>query len=637
MKRLWLTAPAIPAMMAWALVAHQGQAARTDQAITAGAGPAADPDTYSPPARSDKPERVFFGNVHLHTRNSADSFILGEVNATPEMAYRFARGERVMSTNGLPVQLREPLDFLAVSDHAEYMGLLSGIADGDPAARDTPLGERWAPLIRSGDGAELIRQFAAVLAGEGNANRLPDSFRKSVWETATKVADRFNRPGEFTTFSAYEWSSQPGGNNLHRVVLFGDGADKVSRIVPFSSQESDDPERLWDALADYENLTGGSVLAIPHNSNVSNGMMFAPRTLSGKPLDADYARRRAKWEPVIEVTQTKGDSEAHPYLSPNDEFADYETWDKYNIIMSQPKEPWMLQYEYARSALKIGLAYRRSMGENPYKFGLTGATDGHTGLSTTRNDNFFGKFPASEPGPERMSKRVGDFLNANWMLTSAGLTGVWARENTREAIFDAFRRREVYATTGTRMRLRFFGGWEFSRDDVFLPDYEDRAYGRGVPMGGDLPAPGKAKAPTFLVVAAKDPNGANLDRVQIVKGWVGSDGKPHEKVYDVALSDGRRVDPRTGKPPPVRSTVDVKRATYTNEVGAAELATWWRDPDFRPGDDAFYYVRVLSIPEPRWTAYDAAYYGIEPGKDVPFVTTERAYSSPIWYTPAGRR
>lgn len=627
----------VPAVIAVTGSTLNGNAVSAEQASqTSNVLIAADPATYSPPARSDNPERVFFGNVHLHTRISADAFILGEVNATPEMAYRFARGERVRATNGLPVQLREPLDFLAVSDHAEYMGLLSGIAQGDADALATNLGKRWAPLIGNGNNTELIKQFAAVLAGEGRENKLPGSYRQSVWKTAAQAADRFNEPGVFTTFSAYEWSSQPGGNNLHRVVLFRDGAGRTSRLIPFSSQESDDPERLWDSLETYEKETGGQVLAIPHNSNLSNGMMFAPTTLSGKPIDAAYARRRMKWEPVIEVTQSKGDSEAHPYLSPNDEFADYESWDDYNIMRSQPKKPWMLQYEYARSALKIGLAFQKSLGTNPFKFGMTGSTDAHTGLSATRNDNYFGKFPASEPSADRMGKRVGDFLNANWMLTSAGLTAVWARENTREALFDAIKRREVYATTGTRIRLRFFGGWNFKHEDVFRPDYEEYAYGHGVPMGADLPRQSAAGAPTFLVVAAKDPNGANLDRVQIVKGWVTADGKQHEKVYDVALSDNRKINPKTAKAPQVQSTVNVEKATYSNDVGAAELATWWRDPDFRQSDNAFYYVRVISIPEPRWTAYDAAYYGIKPQKDVPMVTTERAYGSPIWYTPEGR-
>lgn len=592
-----------------------------------------DPGAYSPSVRSENPENVFFGNVHLHTRISADSFILGEVNATPEMAYRFARGDRIRASNGLPVQLREPLDFLAVSDHAEYMGLLSGLAESDPAALATPLGKRWLPLIKSGNNAELIKQFAAVLSGSDNANRLPDSFRRSVWENSAQIADRFNDPGNFTTFSAYEWSSQPGGNNLHRVVLFGDDAASVSQIVPFSSQESDDPEKLWEQLERYEKLTKGKVLAIPHNSNLSNGMMFAPTTISGKPINSAYARKRMRWEPVIEVTQSKGDSEAHPYLSPNDEYADYESWDEYNIMMSEPKESWMLQYEYARSALKIGLAYQRSLGSNPFKFGLTGSTDAHTGLTTTRNDNFFGKFPASEPSAERMGKRVGDFLNANWMLTSAGLTAVWARQNTRDELFAAIRRKEVYATTGTKIRLRFFAGWNFAPKDIYRPDYEAIGYRKGVPMGSDIPAADKGRAPTFLIAAAKDPNSANLDRVQIVKGWITKDGKAREKIYDVAASDNRKADPATGRVGPIGGTVDVSKARYTNDIGAPELVTWWRDPNFNPDQEAFYYVRVLSIPVPRWTAYDAAYYGIEPNNEVPLVTTERAYSSPIWYTP----
>jgi hypothetical protein len=424
-----------------------------------------------------------------------------------------------------------------------------------------------------------------------------------------------------------------GGDNLHRVVLFRDGADKASQVLPFTAQDSTDPEDLWKALADYEQKTGGQILAIAHNGNVSNGRMFAPQTLAGKPLDSDYSGRRVRWEPVYEVTQVKGDGEAHPTLSPTDEFADFETWDRGNITLTAPKQPWMLRYEYARSGLLEGLAHEAKTGINPFKFGMIGSTDSHTGLSTATEDNFFGKFPESEPQPERIRNKMAGLLQESWELGASGLAAVWAPENTREALFDAFRRREVYGTTGSRITLRFFGGWDFAAADVRRPDYARIGYAKGVPMGGDLLRNDKVRAPAFMVAAARDPDEANLDRIQIVKGWLDAKGVTHERIYDVALSDGRKVDPKTGQAPAVGSTVDVANATYSNSIGAPELATVWSDPDFDPAQSAFYYVRVLEIPKPRWTAYDAKYFRLKLPAEVRTTVQDRAYSSPIWYHP----
>jgi hypothetical protein len=420
------------------------------------------------------------------------------------------------------------------------------------------------------------------------------------------------------------------------VVIFRDGADKASAVLPFSTQDSNDPEQLWEALRGYEATTTGRILAIPHNGNLSNGMMFAETRLSGEPMTPEYARRRARWEPLVEVTQVKGDGETHPLLAPTDEFANFERWDKYNIMMTQKKEPWMLRTEYARSALGNGLSLERQLGANPFKFGMVGGTDSHTGMSTTTEDNFFGKFPSSEPSSDRAFTTMApsiDIPSLNWSLVASGLTGVWAHENTRESIFDAMARREVYATTGTRIVVRMFGGWNYPADAAGRHDFVNIGYSGGVPMGGELSAAPKGAAPRFIIVAMKDPDEANLDRIQIVKGWLDRDNKPHDRVYDAALSDGRKTDLRTGKVPPVGSTVNIANATYTNTTGDPMIATVWEDPDFDRTQPAFYYARVLEIPTPRWTAYDAAFFKTQMPPDVPMTTTKRAYTSPIWYQP----
>jgi hypothetical protein len=418
------------------------------------------------------------------------------------------------------------------------------------------------------------------------------------------------------------------------VILFKDDADKAGQMIPFSGQDSLDPRDLWRALADYEALTGGEVLSIAHNGNLSNGMMFPGKSVDGSPIDEEYARLRARFETVYEVTQVKGDGEAHPTLSPDDEFADFETWDWDNIGRSQKKEDWMLPQEYARGALKRGLRYEDKLGVNPFKIGLIGSTDGHNSISTPEEDNFFGKFPESEPGPERLKNAMAlDRLWQNSLLVASGYAAVWARENTREAIFDAIKRREVYATTGSRIKVRFFAGWEFTESDIHRPAMLDIAYGSGVPMGGDLSKAREGKSPTFLATATMDADGAKLDRMQIIKGWMDKKGKLREKVYDVAWSGGRMPDEKTGKLPAVGNTVDVENATYMNTIGEPQLTAFWQDPDFDRAERAFYYARVLEIPTPRWTTYDAAYFKVELDDEVPSTIQDRAYTSPIWYTP----
>lgn len=595
---------------------------------------AEEPSAYSPPVGNDYPQQVYFGDTHLHTRNSADAYSLGNMNLTPADAYRFAQGQEVMAHNGMPVKLRRPLDFLVVSDHAEYLGGYYRFNVGDPQVTGTSAGKQWQGYLESGDPGALIGAFTASMSDPENNYPFPEATRRSIWEDVAQTADEYNKPGRFTAFTGYEWTSMIEGNNLHRVVIYKDGADKTTQLPPFSGQDSLDPRELWKSLARYEETTGGEVMAIAHNGNISNGMMFPDESVDGKRITKAYAELRARWEPVYEVTQVKGDGEAHPTLSPNDEFADFETWSEDNIGRTAKKTDDMLPHEYARSALKLGLKHERKLGVNPFKFGLIGSTDGHNSISTTEEDNFFGKFPESEPSPERMTNGMAaDALWKNWRIVASGYAAVWARENTREALFEAMKRREVYATTGSRIQVRFFGGWGYHAEDVNKPNYLDVAYAAGVPMGGDLTAAPKNTAPSFMLVASKDPDGANLDRVQVVKGWLERDGSLQEQVYDVAWSGERLIDVATGKLPSVGSTVDVKAATYTNAIGTASLATVWQDPDFDPKERAFYYARVLEIPRPRWTTYDAAYFDIELPKEAPRSIQDRAYTSPIWYTP----
>ena len=589
---------------------------------------------YSGSVGQNYPKEVFFGDTHLHTRNSADAWSMGNLNLTPGDAYRFAQGSPVLAHNGMQVQLRRPLDFLVVSDHAKYLGAFYRFNVNDSLITKTDVGRQWQTYVEEGDLAKFFGAFVNSMRNPEEDPALPAAVRQTVWSGVAKTADRHNKPGVFTAFSGYEWTSMISGNNLHRVVVFKDDADKVSQMIPFSGQDSLDPRDLWQALANYETATGGEVLSIAHNGNLSNGMMFPDETVGGSPIDEAYASLRARFETVYEVTQVKGDGEAHPILSPDDEFADFENWDWDNIGRSQKKEDWMLPQEYARGALKRGLRFEDELGVNPFKIGLIGSTDGHNSISTPEEDNFFGKFPESEPGPARLENAMAlDRLWQNSLLVASGYAAVWAKENTRAAIFDAIKRREVYATTGSRIKVRFFSGWEFDETDIHRPAMLDIAYGTGVPMGGDLTKAKRGQVPKFLVIAAMDADGARLDRIQIIKGWMDKAGKLQEKVYDVAWSDDRKLDKRTGKLPAVGNTVDVENATYLNTIGAPQLSTYWEDPDFDRAERAFYYARVLEIPTPRWTTYDSAYFNVELQDDVPSSIQDRAYTSPIWYTP----
>jgi hypothetical protein len=601
-----------------------------------GAAAAESARAYSPAVAHEHPRRVLFGDLHLHTQHSADAFSLGTQTVSMIDAYDFARGQTITTATGQRARLRRPLDFLAITDHAEYLSAFHDVAEHLDLVSDTDLGRRWAALLEQDQDQKLIGEMVRLYADKSPELVLPESYRRFAWTEVARTADRYNAPGVFTTLIGYEWTSTVQGNNLHRVVIFADDATRATQQLPFSVQDSDDPEDLWSALEQYERRTGGHVLAIPHNGNLSNGLMFAESTFDGSPMSADYAHRRARWEPLAEVTQVKGDGETHPALSPTDEFADFERWDEFNITMTARNEPWMLKYEYARSALGLGLALERQLGANPFRFGMVGGTDSHTGMTTTTEDNFFGKFPSSEPSRDRMAGTMAPMLDIpspNWSLVASGLTGVWAMENTRASVFEALKRREVYATTGTRIRVRFFGSWDFPADAATRPEYATIGYERGVPMGGELAAAPAGARPNFIAVAAKDPDEANLDRIQIVKVWIDRAGAQHERIFDVALSDGRKVDRRTGKAPSVGTTVDIPTATYRNTIGDPELSSLWSDPEFDPALPALYYVRVIEIPTPRWTAHDAAKFGVAPPEGAPLTTTKRAYTSPIWYRP----
>jgi hypothetical protein len=593
---------------------------------------------YSPYAGRAYADQVFFGDMHGHTNVSFDAGLIGTTLDAHD-GYRFARGEKVFSNGGQPVQMIRPLDFLVITDHAEMLGLAPAIRESNPLLVADPWGRRIHEMFNSGPEGRLEAVREVVDKGVAAENPLnSDDLARSIWGEFIKIADQYNDPGRFTAMIGFEWTSTPGGDNLHRVVVFRDDADKAGQTIPFSLFDSEDPEDLWAYLAAYEKKTGGQAIAIPHNGNLSNGLMFNDKDFSGEAMDRAYAEARVRWEPIIEITQIKGDGETHPLLSTEDEFADYENWDVANLDGSGAKEEWMLQYEYARSALKLGLKLGKKLGVNPYKFGLNATTDTHTALPTSREENYFGKYQHTEPSPERHNREVIPAEDpALRIMTSqeaaSGLTAVWARENTRGDIFDALTRKEVYATTGTRIRVRVFGGWDFQADDLQASDFASVGYAGGVPMGGDLKKASGGKAPSFLIRALRDPDGANLDRVQVIKGWLDAKGETHERIYDVAVSDGRKVSADGRCKKAVGNTVDVAKATWTNSIGDAVLGAHWTDPDFDAKESAFYYVRVLEIPTPRWTTYDAAFYGIKRPDNVPATLQDRAYTSPIWYTP----
>jgi hypothetical protein len=598
---------------------------------------------YSPYAGRSFPTRPLFGDTHIHTGYSMDAGAFG-AKLGPRDAYRFARGEEITSNTGQPVKLSRPLDFLVVADHSDGMGFFPLLMGGDSKLMASEQGKRWYDQIKGGQGAEaainIIQSFGL--------GKMPDGFPlpgtkayRSAWQETINAAEAYNEPGRFTAFIGYEWTSNEQGNNLHRNVIFRENGDRARLVEPYTTLKplgSGNPEDLWKWMATAEEKSGSELLAIAHNGNLSNGTMFPTIEAFGKELDKTYVETRARWERLYETTQTKGTGEAHPYLSANDEFANFEIWDKGNLDGSTVKTKDMLQHEYAREALKNGLALETKLGTNPYKFGLIGSSDAHTALAAMEEDNFFGKTAPQEPSEERMTNtffkhpKTGVTI-MDWEVGASGFAAVWATENTRQAIFDAMHRRETYATTGPRMTVRFFGGWDYQPEDANNRMPAAIGYAKGVPMGGDLSKAPESKAPTFIAAALKDAIGANLDRIQIIKGWVDKNGQLQERIYDVAVSGGRTIEADGRCKTEVGSTVDVANATWTNTIGAPELITVWKDPDFDPTLKAFYYMRVLEIPTPRWTAYDAKRFGTKPLPGTTMTLQERAYTSPIWYTP----
>jgi len=600
---------------------------------------------YSPYAGRNFPTRPLFGDTHLHTAYSFDAGTFG-ARLGPRDAYQFARGEEVTSSTGQRLKLSRPLDFLVVADHSDNMGLFPMMIGGAPMVLADPSGRRWYEMIKNGEGGAAAFEIIAAF-GQG---KFPPALQvapgtpayRDAWQAAIDAAEEYNSPGRFTSFIGYEWTAQ-GAFNIHRNVVFRDGASRASQVAPFTVDPpagSANERDLWNWMQAYEDKTGGDVLAIPHNGNLSNGRMFPLiEYFTGKPMDRSYVEARNKWEHLYEVTQMKGDGETHPFLSPDDEFADFEIWDQGNLDNSVAKTPDMLQFEYARQALMNGLKVERDLGINPFKFGMISSTDSHTGLATAEEENFYGKVTTMEPSAERLTKvflknPITGLVKMEWEVAAAGYAAVWAMENTRESIFDAMERRETYSTTGPRMAVRFFGGWDFTPADANDRLPADIGYAKGVPMGGDMSEAPAGKSPTFLIAALKDPIGANLDRIQVIKGWLDAKGRVHERVYDVVWSDtDKRQLNSDGKLPQVGDTVDLANATWTNTIGDPELITVWTDPDFDAKLRSFYYARVIEIPTPRWTAYDANRYGGEPAAGTKMKVQERAITSPIWYTP----
>jgi hypothetical protein len=615
------------------LIALAGCDRGARQAATPGeAGTAAVTDTAYP-------EHAYFGDTHVHTGWSADAGLDGAITS-PEDAFRLASGAEVKSNTGQMVKLRRPLDWMVITDHSDGMGTISEIAAGNPKMIADPFLNQMYEAMKSGDETARRKSVMELIDRQSNG-KLPFQVKNprwmiSAWAKTADVADKYNNPGKFTAFIGYEWTSNAGGgNNLHRNIVYRDGARSAKLMLPLTTFKTEDPEKLWDWMASYEKRTGGKVLAIPHNGNLSNGRMFEEQRFDGTPMTADYAKNRQRWERLFELTQMKGQSESHPSLSPADEFASWDLWDTGNLN-GVVKSPGMIRAEYYREALKNGLKIEAKLGVNPFKYGAESGTDTHTGLMTAEEDNFWGKFKSIEPRPGRWQPVVvgglGPGGHRSWEQAAAGYTGVWATSNSRAAIWDAMMRRETFSTTGPRMTVRFFGGYDFADADA-AGDVAKAGYAKGVPMGGDLKAAPAGKPATFLIAAMKDPDGANLDRVQVIKGWLSADGKTQERVYEVKWAGDRKPGP-DGKLPPVGSTVDVAKATYSNSIGAASLVARWTDPDFDPKLKAVYYVRVLEIPTPRWTAFDQVRFKEKMPANIPQTHQERAFTSPIWYSPA---
>jgi hypothetical protein len=570
-------------------------------------------------------KNLYFGEEHIHTSASPDAFAIG-ARGTWEDAYNYAMGkEIILSTTGESIKRSTPLDFIGITDHAEYLGVLPMLVDPNSALS----GSAMAELLTDNPVQAVNMVIASLISGVPNKELVKPSLIRTNWARYVKTANEFNKPGEFTTLIAWEWTSIPDGRNMHRNVFFRDEGPEA----PFTAFDSPYPEDLWTFQEIQRNL-GHDNIAIPHNGNVSDGWMYSYYKFLEGPIDARYARRQQQNEPLTEIIQTKGQSETHPHLSPNDEFASFELFENLiNVAM-----PGAINHSYIRQGLVLGMMIEEKVGYNPYKFGFAGGSDSHSSYSPNEEFNFNGSHATLDDTPK---KRLDPRQNASGDLPGAvgsgGITAVWAEENTRESIFDAMKEKETYGTSGTLIKLRFFGGWDYTENLLNDVNFIGKAYINGVPMGKDLrEKPKNAKAPKFLIWAVKDPESGNLDRIQVVKGFINKWGRPDEKIYDVAWSDDRKIDSKTGKLPPVGNTVNVKKATYTNSIGDSQLSVVWTDPDFDPNQKAVYYIRVLEIPTPRWSTYDAAKIGVDIPEGLPETIQERAWSSPIWYTPASK-
>lgn len=584
--------------------------------------------TYADDPSSPNPDRyAYFGDLHIHTSWSIDSYVFGTHSAGPEEAIRFAQGEAVRHPGGFMVQLRRPLDFMIVMDHSEYTGALHLANDPNSPFSQTSLGQE----LKAGTDTNAMQLYgrlsAEMVRGEGNEQLQGPDVAGYSWNRICEYADAAYEPGTFTAFPGWEWTATPNNRNLHRNVFFRD-ATCVSESE-FSSLDSMEPEDLWDWM-DEQIAAGNDVMAITHNGNLSDGHLY-PRafTNAGQPIDREYAETRMRHEPIAEISQVKGQSETTPLLSPEDEFANFNVF----VWLLLGAEGTTTDYgSYMRLALRDGIAMQGAFGFNPYKFGFNGASDSHSAVSSYYADDYFGQHSLFDDTPEKRLSPVRTLNMDNRQVNTAGLTGVWAEENTRDALWAALQRRETFATSGPRLRVRLFGGWDYDDELLTRDDWVHAADEQGVPMGGDLPA-ATSSAPTFVVWAEKDPDCANLDRIQIVKGWA-RNGQSFEQVYDVAWSGERIPDPQTGRLPSVGNTVEISAGTYTDTIGAEVLQAVWTDPDFDPTCDAFYYARVLQIPTPRWSTIEAANLGVVPPDVVPLTLQDRAWSSPIWYTPS---
>jgi hypothetical protein len=604
---------------------------------------------------NDSSTNLYWGDTHLHTSYSFDAFLNKNQSADPDTAYRWAKGQPVIHPyTRARVQIKQPLDFLVVSDHAEGMGVIRAITTdteeyGDEGVLKSII--RWCTIqfiriVYDGGEGDGLALFNEVLPGKAQfpgtdpvkdpANVMYDNLGNMIpteitaWGEIVDAAERHNQPGKFTAFMGWEWSSIPTGANLHRVVISPNGRDKAKQYIPFGSDQSQYPEDLWAWLDKTSKDTGSEFIAIPHNSNISKGYMFPEVTLKGQPITVNYAQTRMMWEPVVEVTQIKGDSETHPKISPKDEFANFENYGFY--LQKTPEEPKFSKGDFVRSGLKRGLEIEAKIGVNPYKFGVIGSTDSHTGLATAEEDNFWGKFAHDSTPDTKRKGIIGGTKASGWNMSAGGLAAVWSDDNTRQSIYSAFKRREVYATTGPRIQVRMFGGWGFDKKALDSENIAQYGYQQGVPMGGDLAGTkNKKNKIEFLIRATKDPLGANLDRVQVVKGWLDNTGVSHEKVFNVAWSGDRTLN--NGVLAFVGDTVSRVDGSVKNTIGSIELSTIWVDPNFNAQQRAFYYVRVLQIPTARHSLYDAIALQIDTPSEGPDVIQERAYTSAIWYTP----